>query len=38
MWQHRQEERDLKRAEADIHRQQKQMEKTIKEYKNSSVH
>ena len=37
MWQHRQEERDLKRTEADIMRQQKQMEKNIKQYKTSLV-
>ncbi len=37
MWQHRQEERDLKRTEADITRQQKQMEKNIKQYKTSLV-
>ena len=35
MWQHRQEERDLKRTEADILRQQKQMEKNMKQYQDS---
>ena len=35
MWLHRQEERDLRRAENDITRQQKHMESSLKQYENS---
>ena len=37
MWQHRQEERELKRAEMDIVRQKKQVNKTMKDYETSNV-
>lgn len=34
MWQHRQQERDLKRAEKDIVRQEKHMQRSLKQYQN----
>ena len=35
MWQHRQEERDLKRAEMDLIKQKKQVQRSMKEYESS---
>ena len=35
MWQHRQEERELKRTEMDIIRQKKQVNKSLKSYESS---
>ena len=32
MWQHRQEERDLKRAENDIRRNQRELKRSLKHY------
>lgn len=38
MWQHRQEERNLRRAENDIIRQQKHMQTSLKQFENSKLH
>ena len=35
MWQHRQKERNLKRAETDIVQQQKHMQRSLKQFENS---
>ena len=35
MWQHRQEERELKRSEMDIIRQKKEVNRTMKDYESS---
>ena len=37
MWQHRQEERELKRTEMDIIRQKKQVNKSLKSYESSKL-
>ena len=35
MWQHRQQERDLRRTETDILKQRRQLQKTMKDYETS---
>ena len=37
MWQHRQEDRDLKRAEMDLIKQKKQVQRSMKEYEASEL-
>ena len=36
MWQHRQEERELKRTEMDVIKQKKQVQRSMKDYESSN--
>ena len=36
MWQHRQEERELKRAELDMQKQRRNIQRAMKEYEHSA--
>ena len=38
MWQHKQEERELKRIEGDIVKKQRQLTNTMQEYENGTIY